>query len=92
VNQTTMKSTTDSISRSIQNCIHQNFPRAKQQNYSMSADLFESGIIDSLGFLTIISFIEQHFNTTISDVDVVPENFASIKAMTGYVERKLNQR
>lgn len=92
MNQTATQSTVESISRAIQNCINQNFPRAKQQNYTTSDDLFESGVIDSLGFLTIISFIEQHFEITISDEDVIPENFASIEAMTSYVERSLNHR
>lgn len=90
MSQTVTTSNTDYILRDIERCIEQNFPRAKHQPYSYSDDLFEAGIVDSLGFLTLIGFIEQHFNIAVSDEDVIPQNFASIDAMAKYVQESLD--
>jgi len=80
------------IVQDLQSCIEENFPRAKNQDYGKSDDLFEKGIVDSLGFLTIIGFIEQTFDITVSDEDVLPENFSSINAMAEYVKRSLDNQ
>ena len=43
--------------------------------------LLEEGIIDSLGLQQIITFIEQQFEITIDDDDLMPENFESVNAI-----------
>ena len=43
--------------------------------------LLEEGIIDSLGLQQIITFIEQQFEVTIDDDDLLPENFESVNAI-----------
>jgi acyl carrier protein len=57
---------------------------------SLSADasLIESGIVDSLGILRLVAFIEENFSVVVDDIDVVPENFDTINAMNSLVERK----
>ena len=56
---------------------------------SLSADasLIESGIVDSLGILRLVAFIEENFSVVVDDIDVVPENFDTINAMNSLVER-----
>ena len=51
--------------------------------------LIESGIIDSLGIMTLLAYVEQQFSIEISGDDLIPENFASISAITALVERQL---
>jgi acyl carrier protein len=60
---------------------------------SLSADasLIESGIVDSLGILRLVAFIEENFSVVVDDIDVVPENFDTINAMNSLVERKRRQ-
>jgi len=48
-------------------------------------DLLSTGIIDSLGILQVVSFIEERFNIQVPDEDVVYENFNSVKALTTYL-------
>lgn len=55
-------------------------------------DLLEQGIIDSMGVMTLITFIEETFNIEIIEEDVVPENFQSLKAMVNLVEQKIQNR
>jgi len=51
-----------------------------------------SGVLDSLGFLDVITFMEQRFGIEIGDSEVVPENFDTLRRMSEFVERKMNGR
>ena len=48
-------------------------------------DLLSSGLIDSLGILKLVSFIEERFNIQIPPEDVVFGTFNSIDAMSQYL-------
>lgn len=52
--------------------------------------IFQEGFFDSMGFVMLIDFIEEKFNVTTSDNDLVEENFESINAIDNYIVRKLN--
>jgi acyl carrier protein len=47
----------------------------------------ESGALDSVGILELITWFEMTFNVTIPQADLTVENFGSIDAMAGYLER-----
>lgn len=53
--------------------------------------LVEQGVIDSLGILRLISFIEERFDVAMEPEDLMLENFATIDAITNFVVRKLNK-
>jgi acyl carrier protein len=40
--------------------------------------LLEEGILDSLGLLQLVVFLEERFGITVAEADLVPENFASV--------------
>jgi acyl carrier protein len=48
-------------------------------------DLFNAGILDSLGILRMVSFIEEQFGIRVPDEDVVYENFSSIETLSNYL-------
>jgi acyl carrier protein len=50
--------------------------------------LIESGIIDSLGIMTLLAFLEEKFSIQVPGDELVPDNFASISAITELVERR----
>lgn len=51
--------------------------------------IFEQGIMDSMGFISIISFIEETFSVTALDNELIETNFESINAISSFIERKL---
>lgn len=73
------------IALAIHEFVCANFPRARTDNFQTSDRLIESGVVDSLGLLNIVDYIEMTFNLTVSDADVVAENFASIDAIAAYI-------
>jgi acyl carrier protein len=55
------------------------------------ASFQESGIVDSTGFLELIAFIEETFDMTLTDEELVPENFDSVARIAKFVETKPDQ-
>jgi acyl carrier protein len=50
--------------------------------------LVESGIIDSLGIMKLVDFIEKEFRVKIGDEDLVPENFETLDDITKLLAQK----
>jgi len=53
--------------------------------FDNSALIFKEGILDSMGFLKLITFIENEYDIQILDDDMKEENFESINAISRYV-------
>jgi acyl carrier protein len=45
----------------------------------------ESGIVDSMGILEIVNFINEEFQVTVADEDLLPENLDSIDNIANYL-------
>lgn len=50
--------------------------------------LLDSGLIDSTGIMNLVSHFETEFGIQIEDTEIVPENFASVRAIVAFVEGK----
>ena len=50
-------------------------------------NLLAAGIVDSLGVLRLVSFVEERFGIEVADEDVTLENFQSIQSMVDYIEQ-----
>jgi acyl carrier protein len=50
--------------------------------------LFEGGIIDSAGAITLIMHLEQCYDVEIKDEELFPDNFATIEHIVRFIERK----
>ncbi len=51
-------------------------------------DLLAQGVIDSHGLMELVGFIEQRYGISVSDDDLLPENFQSLSHIAAFVERK----
>lgn len=80
--------TTNQFSESIQSFILEKFPLSRKRGIGFEDDLLESGILDSLGILDLVAFVEQTFAIVLSDDELVPENFRTIQRLVAFVERK----
>lgn len=52
--------------------------------------LFDEGIFDSLGFLSLISFLSEEFGIEVENDELNEENFESIKAVIAFISKKKN--
>jgi acyl carrier protein len=61
---------------------------AESQKIKDDSLLFKEGYFDSMGFIMLITFIEEEFALKTNDADLIEENFESINAITSYILRK----
>jgi acyl carrier protein len=72
----------------IRSFILEKFPAARKRQLNDELPLLETGIVDSLGVLDVIGFLEQAFHIKIDDDELTPDNFANLRSMVAFVERK----
>jgi acyl carrier protein len=53
-----------------------------------SDSLLEAGILDSLGVLELVAFIERDYGIGISEDEMMPDNFETLDAIAAFVERR----
>jgi len=52
--------------------------------------IFTQGIMDSMGFMSLVSFLEENFSIRVKDTELIETNFESIDAIGDFADRKLN--
>ena len=50
--------------------------------------IFYSGLLDSMGLLFLIEFLNETFGFEITDDELNPKNFESINSITHFIEAK----
>ena len=70
--------------------IIENFLFGNDDGLKDETSFLEEGIIDSTGVLELVNFLEEDFDITIDDEELIPENLDSISNVTSYLEKKLN--
>jgi acyl carrier protein len=50
-------------------------------------DFVEEGYLDSFDIVTLVSDLESEFNILISALEIVPENFGSVRAIAALVAK-----
>jgi acyl carrier protein len=53
--------------------------------------LLETGVLDSLGLLRLVLFVQERFGIVVDDVDLVPEHFASVDAICAYLRSRAEE-
>ena len=75
--------------QAIRRFIYDKFPLAKSRKLEDSSHLLEEGVLDSLGVLELVNFLQDEHGIPIEDEELVPENFASIDAIAAFVDAKV---
>lgn len=57
------------------------------QHIGNSTDLLLTGLVDSLGVIDVVAWLEDRLGVDIDPVDIVLENFQTVDRMLGFVER-----
>ncbi len=60
-------------------------------NLQDTDSLLESGIIDSLGILKLLAFLEETFSVKLTDDELMPEHFETVNALSRLVGNKVAQ-
>ena len=57
-------------------------------SYADDAPLLREGIIDSLGVVELVEFVQSHFGVKVEQQEVRPDNFDSVSKLAAFVRRK----
>ncbi len=76
----------------IRGFISQTFPLARRRNLTDDDNLLSSGVMDSLGVLEIVTLLQQDYSLEITDDELTPENFESIRSIAQFVSQRLRPR
>jgi acyl carrier protein len=58
--------------------------------YTDDASFLEEGIVDSLGVMELVLFIEEKFGVKVKDEELTPDNFDSVNKLANYIQRRLS--
>lgn len=77
------------IIASVKEFIVETFLFGDDSDLTDDVSLLEKNIIDSTGILDLISFLEETFNITINDGELLPENLDSLQNISAFLRKKL---
>ncbi|MET9414601.1 phosphopantetheine-binding protein [Streptomyces klenkii] len=56
------------------------------------SDLFKAGVMDSFGYIQLMSFLEDEFSIGVTDEEMLTDVFVSLDAIDAFVARKAAAR
>lgn len=77
------------ISQKIRQFIAAKYPIVNQSKLSDTDSLLDNNVIDSMGFLDLVTFVESEFDIVVEDDELVTDNFESIESVTEFVNTKV---
>jgi len=69
--------------------INEGFNGQLPDGFDDNYDLIESGTIDSLFMMNLVTYLEQQHQVEFGMNDMVPKHFKSINALSAFVRQKL---
>lgn len=79
----------NTIKKDLREFIVDNFMVGSEDETLNDSDSFmEKGIVDSTGVLELTSFVEEKYDFTIEDDEMLPENLDSIDNLVNFISRK----
>ena len=58
--------------------------------YSDEASFLDEGIVDSVGVMELVAFVEDQFDIKVNDSEVVPDHFDSVSKLAAFIRQKSN--
>ena len=78
--------TAEDVRAKIRSYVISHFHLSRVHELGDEDSLLDARLIDSLGILELVQFLEQAFAIEVTDDDLTPDNFDSIAAMARFVE------
>lgn len=76
------------IEQNVTQYIIDNFLLGDASGLTSTESLLQTGLVDSTGILEIVTFLEESYELSIADEEMVPENLDSIANIVLFVQRK----
>lgn len=77
-----------SITARLRKYLVEHFPSARNHALRDDDHLLANGILDSLGVLDLVGYLEAEFGIAVADEDLMPEHFETLRRLTAFVGEK----
>lgn len=77
------------IANKITKFITNSFASARRQKINEDTNLLENGVVDSMGVLELVTFLQDEFSLAVSDDQLSPENFQDVRSMVRFVQQNV---
>ncbi|MBI2521710.1 MAG: acyl carrier protein [Bdellovibrio sp.] len=57
-------------------------------NLQNDTSLINSGLVDSAGIMEVVAYVEETFNISVDDADLLPTNFDSMNGIAHFINNK----
>lgn len=61
---------------------------AEQDALQNDTSFLDQGVIDSTGVLELVDWLEETFNISVDDQELIPENLDSVNLLSAFISRK----
>lgn len=78
------------LKQDLRRFVVENFLFGQEKGLSDSDSFLEEGIVDSMGVLELVAFLEQKYGITIQDQELVPDNLDSLNRLERFLTQKLS--
>ena len=86
-----MQFQTTEINREIRNYLTKTFLFGHAETLNDDTPLLGS-VLDSQGVIDLVLFVQQHYKIEVDDVEVTPDNMATLKKFVTLIEAKLQSK
>ncbi len=76
------------IASTLRSFIQENYLLGRDFAFADGDSFLEQSIIDSIGILQLVTFLQDTYGIAVQDSELLPENLDSIDAVTAFVCRK----
>ena len=73
----------------VKEFIIENFLFGDAAEFSEDTSFLKTGLIDSLGIMELIAFLEETYQIEIDDPELIPDNLDSLNKISVFIERKI---
>jgi len=78
------------IEQQIREFIQRELYFAEDNLLKDDASFLETGVVDSMGVMELVAFVQSQFGLSVPPEDLVVANFDSVTKLAGYIRRKLS--
>jgi acyl carrier protein len=72
----------------VRTYIVENFLFGDDETFADDTSFLQTGLIDSVGIMELIAFLEGQFQIKIEDHELIPDNLDSIDRIAAFIQKK----
>ena len=76
------------VKAQIKEYVAENLLFAEAFPYADDASFLGEGIVDSVGVMELVAFVNTQFGVTVEPQEITPENFDSVQRLGDFIARK----